>query len=168
MSVSLGSRIVILIGSVFIWDFLSGRRTEEGSLKVYEYKKFKLPLCWIKCHAMKTWGSERIAPSFLFLALDGSKWSASRFGRFTLGKRVPDTRWVGSRTALDAVEYRKLPCPWRKSNPGRPACCLSLYRLSYPTPKETYCFYEPRSFLILFTKVVDGAPYWTKCLYALL
>jgi hypothetical protein len=30
--------------------------------------------------------------------------------------------WVGSRAGFDAVEYRKVSCPCRKSNSGHPAC----------------------------------------------
>jgi hypothetical protein len=62
--------------------------------------------------------------------LDGGECSASRPCRF-----IPWTHligWVGPRAGLDAVEKRKIFCPFRESNPGRPACSLSLYRLDYP------------------------------------
>jgi hypothetical protein len=58
-------------------------------------------------------------------ALAGGEWSASRPGRFTPGKRVHGTHWIGGwvspRAGLDAVEKRKISCPCRESNPGRPA-----------------------------------------------
>jgi hypothetical protein len=43
----------------------------------------------IKHHAMKTWGSGGIAPSFLISALDGSEWSATGPTRFTVGEGAP-------------------------------------------------------------------------------
>jgi hypothetical protein len=39
--------------------------------------------------------------------------------------------WVGPKAGLDAVEKRKISCPCRESDPGRPAVSPSLYRLSY-------------------------------------
>jgi hypothetical protein len=36
---------------------------------------------------------------------------------------------MGPRVGLDAVEYRKISCPCRESNPGRPVRSLSLSRL---------------------------------------
>jgi hypothetical protein len=60
------------------------------------------------------WGSEGVAPRIL-------EWSASRRDRFTPRERAPDTRcivgWVGPRTGLDAVVRRKIPTPYRDSNP---------------------------------------------------
>jgi hypothetical protein len=53
-------------------------------------------------------GSGGAAPTFMTSALDGGEWSASRHGRFTPGKRAPDTHciggWVGPRAGLDAVK----------------------------------------------------------------
>jgi hypothetical protein len=64
------------------------------------------------------------------------RWSGSRPGRFSPGVRAPGTHWiggwVGSRAGLDTVEYRKICCNCRESNPGRPARSPSLYRLCYP------------------------------------
>jgi hypothetical protein len=58
--------------------------------------------------------------------------SASRSCRFTRRDTAPGIhcigRWVGPRAGLDAVDYRKISCTSRESNPGRPA--RSLYRLS--------------------------------------
>jgi hypothetical protein len=42
-----------------------------------------------------------------------------------------DRGLVGPRAGLDAVEERKFPCLFRKSNPVHPAHRPSLYRLSY-------------------------------------
>jgi hypothetical protein len=58
---------------------------------------------------MKTYGwSESIAPPFLNVALNGSKWSASRPGHFTFEERAPSTRWIGGwvglRAGLDNVK----------------------------------------------------------------
>jgi hypothetical protein len=81
-------------------------------------------------------GSGGTAVPFLTLALDGGEWSASRPGRFTAGETEPVNHWIGGwvgpRASLDTVEYRKIPCPCRKSNPSRPAHSPSLYRLRYP------------------------------------
>jgi hypothetical protein len=55
-------------------------------------------------------------------ALDGSKWSVSRPGRFTSRERAPGTHWIGGwmgpRAILDAVVKRKIPSPRRESNPS--------------------------------------------------
>jgi hypothetical protein len=80
-------------------------------------------------------GSGGIAPPFLTSALDGGEWSASRPCRFNSGEEALVNHWIGGwvgpRAGLDAVEKRKiLHC--RKSNPGPPACSLSLYRRRYP------------------------------------
>jgi hypothetical protein len=50
-------------------------------------------------------------------------------GRFTPGGRTPGTHWIGGwlgpRAGLDTVvARRKIPIPWRESNPGRPARSL--------------------------------------------
>jgi hypothetical protein len=50
--------------------------------------------------------------------------------RFTPGKE--DRKLVGARAGLDAGETRRILCPYRESNPGRPARSPSLYRLSSP------------------------------------
>jgi hypothetical protein len=58
---------------------------------------------------------------YLTSALDGGEWSALRPGRFTSRERVPGTHWVGGwvgpRAGLDAVVKRKIPSPYRDSNP---------------------------------------------------
>jgi hypothetical protein len=60
-------------------------------------------------------------PVFLTSALDGGEWSYSRSGRFTPGERASGTHWlggwVGFTAGLEAVENRKILCPWPKSNP---------------------------------------------------
>jgi hypothetical protein len=85
---------------------------------------------------METYGDEGISPPFLSSALAVGELSASHPGRFTPRERAPGTHWlrgwVVPRAGLDAVEYRKISCLCRESNPGCPACSPSLYRLSYP------------------------------------
>jgi hypothetical protein len=53
------------------------------------------------------WRSGGIAHAFLTLALDGSEWSDSRFGRF-----IPDTHqigdWVDPRAGRDAVALKRM------------------------------------------------------------
>jgi len=74
--------------------------------------------------------------AFLTSALERSEWSASRPGYFTPRERAPGTHWIGGwvgpSASLDAMEKRKIPSPCWESNPGLPACCQSLYWLSYP------------------------------------
>jgi hypothetical protein len=57
-------------------------------------------------------------------ALDGSEWSASRPGRFTLRERAPGTHWIGAwvgfTAGLDTVAKRKIPIPRQESNPVHP------------------------------------------------
>jgi hypothetical protein len=43
----------------------------------------------------------------LTLAVDGSEWSASRYGSFTSGKHGTGS-WVGSRDGFDAVAETKI------------------------------------------------------------
>jgi hypothetical protein len=80
-------------------------------------------------------GSGGIAPLFIDLRLDGSKWSASRPCHFTIEKRSPSFHriggWLGPRAETEAVELRKVSCPYREWNTDRPACSSSLNRLSY-------------------------------------
>jgi hypothetical protein len=64
---------------------------------------------------------------FLFSALVGGEWSASRPGRFIPGERAPGSHWIGGwvdhRASLDDVEKRKfLPPLGLELRPlGRPA-----------------------------------------------
>jgi hypothetical protein len=66
---------------------------------------------------MKTYGGMDVyIHAFLYSALFGGEWSASRPGRFTLGERAPCTLWIGDwvgpRTGLEYVEKRKIsPLP---------------------------------------------------------
>jgi hypothetical protein len=48
-------------------------------------------------------------------------------GRFIPGERAAGG-WVGTRAGLDAVEYRKISCPFRELNKA----VQPLARLSYP------------------------------------
>jgi hypothetical protein len=70
-------------------------------------------------------GSRDIAPPFVSSALGGDEFSTSRPRRFIPGERAPDAQWiqgwVGPIVGLDAIEKRKKSCPFRESNPGRPA-----------------------------------------------
>jgi hypothetical protein len=75
-----------------------------------------------KYHAMKAyWGMEIKLHTFLISALDGSEWSASRSGRLTTRETAPGTHWIGGcvgyRAVPDAVVKRKIPSPYRDSNP---------------------------------------------------
>jgi hypothetical protein len=83
-----------------------------------------------------TEGDGDIAPPFLTSALDGGKSSASRPSRFIPRERVLRTHrtegWVGPRTGLNAMDWRKISCLCREPNPGRQVRSSFLYRLSYP------------------------------------
>jgi hypothetical protein len=62
---------------------------------------------------------------FLTSAVDGSEWSASRFGRFIPRETDPGTYWiggwVGTRAVLDTVVKREIPRPRWESNPRTPS-----------------------------------------------
>jgi hypothetical protein len=83
-------------------------------------------------HHEGVWGSGRLDPHFLDLAISWRSVSASCLGRITPGKD-PGTHWIGGcvdpRAGMDDVEKRKfLTLPGLKLRPlGR----KSLYRLSY-------------------------------------
>jgi hypothetical protein len=51
-------------------------------------------------------------------------------------ERAPDTNWIGGwvgpRAGLDAVEWRKIVCPCRESNPGRPARRYTYWAILAP------------------------------------
>jgi hypothetical protein len=82
--------------------------------------KVKLSLCFFLTnhHAMKTyWGVEVYLHIFFISALDGGEWSASRPGLFNPRERFPGTHWRGGWVGLDAVVRRKIPIPYRDSNP---------------------------------------------------
>jgi hypothetical protein len=67
------------------------------------------------------WRNGSIAPRII--NLDGCEWSGSRPDRFTSGKGILCTHWIGSwvgpRAGLDAVTKTNIPSPSRKSNSGR-------------------------------------------------
>jgi hypothetical protein len=66
-----------------------------------------------KHYAMKAyWKSGGIAHTLFTSALDGGEWSASRPCRFT-----PREEPLGTRADLDEVVRRKIPSPYRDSNP---------------------------------------------------
>jgi hypothetical protein len=78
---------------------------------------------------MKAYGVLEIQlQAFLTSTLGGGEWLFSRLGHFTHGEKALGTHWMGGwmglRAGLDAVAERKIPCPCRQSNPGRPARCL--------------------------------------------
>jgi hypothetical protein len=67
------------------------------------------------------WGVEVQLHAFLISALDGGELWASRPGHFTPRERALGIHWIGGRvgprTGHDAVEKRKIPSPYRDSNP---------------------------------------------------
>jgi hypothetical protein len=66
-------------------------------------------------------------------SLGGVEWSVSRSHRFTPKERVSGIYWIeiwlGPRTSLNALEYRKISC--RESNADSQVHSPSLYRLSH-------------------------------------
>jgi hypothetical protein len=74
---------------------------------------------------VKTYWERRYSSTHsLTSALDGGEWSASLPGRFTPREKKPATQciggWVGPRAVLDTVVKRKIPSPYRESNPRTP------------------------------------------------
>jgi hypothetical protein len=85
---------------------------------------------------------------FLSLTLGEGERSTSCPGRFTPGETALGIcrlgGLVGPRAGLDAVDWRKTSCPCRKSNPGRPARSLSLYRAILTLISiDAYAIYGP-------------------------
>jgi len=82
--------------------------------------KVKLSLCLIKHLAIKSYWGVEVQFHALTSALKGYEWSALRPGRFHLGVRTPDTRWLkswmGPRTGFGAVAERKIPIIARIGN----------------------------------------------------
>jgi hypothetical protein len=74
------------------------------------------------------WGGGGIAPPFLTLALDETRWSASRPYSFTLGNKALGTDWiwcwVSIRARVNHMGKRKLFFPCREWNRGCPARSL--------------------------------------------
>jgi hypothetical protein len=70
------------------------------------------------------WGVEVYFHAFLTLTIDGGEWLAPRSGRFTREETAPATHWIGGwvgpRAGLDTVSKRKIPSPYRDSNPDNP------------------------------------------------
>jgi hypothetical protein len=97
-------------------------------------------------------GSGDIPPPFLTLALDGGEWSVSRPDRFIPEEITPDTHWpggwLGTRDGVDTVEYKKISCPCRILNLGRPARIpteISRFNSLYCNLfNQTYYIYFPR------------------------
>jgi hypothetical protein len=90
---------------------------------------------------------------FLFSALAGGEWSASRLCRLTPEERAPDTHWIGGwvdpRAGLDDLETKFLSLPGLELRPfSRPARSQSLYRLSYPDSSMSI-----DKFMLLFSKM---------------
>jgi hypothetical protein len=77
-------------------------------------------------------GSGGIAPRILDL---GTRWSASRPGRFSPQGKSPwyplDRRVGGPRAVLDTMEKRKMPSPHRESNPRTPIVQPVAQRYDY-------------------------------------
>jgi hypothetical protein len=81
---------------------------------------------------LKTWGEWRYSSTILYLGTR-SQWVVSYTPQLLYPKEsARGTRltggWVGLTPGLDAVEWRKISCPYRESNLGRPAFIPSLYR----------------------------------------
>jgi hypothetical protein len=91
-----------------------------------------------------------------------SEWSASCPSHFTLGEGVPSTQWIGDwvspRASLDPVEYRKISCPYRESNPGLPDHNESLYQLGYIHPIGIHWRQGPESYysILYYTTHHEG------------
>jgi len=59
---------------------------------------------------------------------------------FTLGGKTPGTHWVGGWLVPEPVK-REVPCPYRESNPGRPARGLiTMHWLRYPGSSRNIIF----------------------------
>jgi hypothetical protein len=52
--------------------------------------------------------------------------------RFTNPSEMSSAEAENGRACVDTVDYRKVPCPYRESNPGRPA------RSPVATPTELF------------------------------
>jgi hypothetical protein len=69
----------------------------------------------------KLWRSESRSSRIPNPALNGGEWSASRPGRFTAGKRVSDSYWIGRwvrpRTGLHEVTKREITDPAKNRTP---------------------------------------------------
>jgi hypothetical protein len=92
--------------------------------------KVKLSLCLISyalCHD-DIWGNGSIVPTFLTLALDRSKWSASHPAALALGNRsrYPLDRRLGRPQSQSGHWSKILPCPKLKLGPS------SQYPTSFP------------------------------------
>jgi hypothetical protein len=87
--------------------------------------------------SLEVLGVEMQMHVFVPSALDGDEFSASRPGRFTLGKESPipigyEAEWA-SEPCLDILDRNILSLPGIKPRFfGRPARSPSLYRLRYP------------------------------------
>jgi hypothetical protein len=88
---------------------------------------------------MKTYGRVDVQIHVIFRLSSGWKWSASRGGRFIPPGTHWIVSWVGLRTGLDEVEWRKiLPLTGLELRPlGRPAGIQLLHRL----PLHFLCSY---------------------------
>lgn len=116
------------------------------------------------CHE-GVWGSKGIAPPCLTSAVDGGEWSAWRLGHFTPTERVHDTHWrgflMGSKASLDAVEKRKVCCPFQKLNVGHPAHSLLLYGLRFPSSNPLTFNYSNSWFI--FNGIIVQVQIWREC-----
>jgi hypothetical protein len=122
---------LLMLGYVLTENFrvlfqsVQGNRVSLMSLKVTLKVKVKLCLCLTKHHAMKAYvGNGGIAPRILDL---GTRW------RWVISftpqplypqERTPGIHWIGGwvspRAGLDAGVRRKIPSPYRDSNPPPP------------------------------------------------
>jgi hypothetical protein len=135
--------------------FLSFFFRMEYILSLTQKGEVVLVLNWLSATPWRRVGSGGIVVAFVTSALDGGEWSVSLPCRFIPGERAPGTYWIGGwvglRASLDAKEERRISCPFRESNPGRPtrstvAVPSELSRLPYLFPfrkKKRHCFWAP-------------------------
>jgi hypothetical protein len=116
-------------------DALSGIRTHDPGFRASEDSWCLRSLDYRDRHE-DVWGSGNIVPTFLNDAINGGEWSASRPRQLYPRGKSPryqfDSRLSGpqNRSGRCGIEKNFLALP--KSNPGRPAGSVSLYRLRYP------------------------------------
>jgi hypothetical protein len=98
--------------------------TRLDSIRFDSYAgKVNVSLCLPKYHAIKTRGEMEVQLHlFLTSTLDGDEWSNSHPSHYIPGVRALCTHWIPqSGSEHGSEEQMSNNCPFRKSNPGRPA-----------------------------------------------